>query len=50
MSIENLLSQGWIKIEEGLFMDISDKDDCYGKLLKLSNEKRQNNRKEESKI
>lgn len=50
MTEENLLSSGWIKLREGLFMDMSDKDDCYGKLLKLSHKRSQNERKKESKI
>lgn len=35
---EKLKEKGWVKIKEGLFVDTSDKDDSYGRLLKHRSE------------
>lgn len=40
---KSLMSFGWVKLESGLYADMSEKNDCYGKLLKHRSLKKQCN-------
>ena len=30
---DELIATGWVKVSDGLFVDMSDTDDCYGRML-----------------
>ena len=30
---DDLIASGWVKLEDGLFVDMSDTDDYYGRML-----------------